>query len=375
MALHGGAAIGSDKYRGARKYKAAANVNIDASDMLTQKAIPIAHLKPALDELERLGHSRAQLFHQAGMSLPAGEIVTLPAEEFIRFYGFVLRMLEGETSRRSDRQPFTKEVVDLMCFCVINCANLWEVVERAAAFNRALGPRGGTITAEQHGGLTEIVVDSHRRHHDFAGLMVDLASMNLYCKLFSWLIGKRIQLTKATVMYSPPDDPLLSLDFLGVALEYGQSTNRLILPSSYMDMPVVRSYAELLQVIDYLPFDSWATSLPHEAASISDQLRVLLMGIMQRGQPLPKIPAAAQLFYMSAATLCRRLREEGSSYGRLRSDCQREYAEYLLKHTRIPVQEVATRMGFGDDRAFRRAFGKLAGYSPSDYRRRFQRDN
>lgn len=348
-----------------------ATINIDDLHVLMQKAIPVAYLKPALDELERFGHSRAWLFQQAGMHLPENEITTLPAEEFIRFYGFVLRMLEGETSRRSDRQPFSKEVVDLMCFCVINCANLWEVVERAAAFNRALGPRGGTIEAERHGGLTEIIVDSHRRHHDFAGLMVDLASMNLYCKLFSWLIGKRIQLAKATVMYPPPDDPLLSLDFLGVPLEYRQPTNRLILPSSYMDMPVVRSYAELLQAIDYLPFDSWATSLPHEATSISDQLRVLLMGIMQCGRPLPKTPAAAQLFYMSAATLCRRLREEGNSYGKLRSDCQREYAEYLLKHTLIPVQEVATRMGFGDDRAFRRAFGKWAGYSPSDYRRRF----
>lgn len=340
-----------------------------------QKAVPIAHLKPALDELERLGHSRAQLFLQAGIPLPASEIITLPVGEFIHFYGFVLRMLEGETSRRSDRQPFTKEVVDLMCFCVINCSNLWEVVERAAAFNRALGTRGGTIKAERHGGWTEIVVDSHRRRHDFAGLMVDLASMNLYSKLFSWLIGKQIQLTKATVMYSAPDDPLLMLDFLGVPLEYGQSANRLILASSYMDMPVVRSYAELLQVIDYFPFDSWATSCPYEATSIADQLRVLLMGVMQRGQPLPKLPAAAQLFYMSTATLCRRLREEGSSYGKLRSDCQRDYAEYLLKRTDLSVQEVAIRMGFGDDRAFRRAFGKWAGYSPSDYRRRFQQDN
>lgn len=370
--MHGGAATESDKYRGAREHKLAATINFDFPHVLVQKAIPIAHLKPALDELERLGHSRAQLFRQCGISLPARETVTLPAEEFIRFYGFVLRMLEGETSCRSDRQPYAKEVVDLMCFCVINCANLWEVVERAAAFNRALGPRGGTIKAEQHGGLTEIVVDSHRRRHDFAGLMVDLASMNLYCRLFSWLIGKRIQLTKATVMYSPPADPLLSLDFLGIPLEYSQSTNRLILPSSYMDMPVVRSYAELLQVIDYLPFESWATYGSNEEMSVSDRLRALFMGNLQRNQPLPRISAAAQFFFMSSATLCRRLREEGSSYGRLRKGCQRKYAEYLLKHTRISIQEVAIRMGFGDDRAFRRAFGKWAGDSPSDYRHRFQ---
>lgn len=362
-------------WRQTKETLAGVAINIDDLHIKMQKAIPIAYLKPALDELERFGHSRAQLFEQAGIHQPANESITLQAEEFIRLYGFVLRMLEGETSRRSDRQPFTKEVVDLMCFCVINCANLWEVVERAAAFNRALGPRGGTIKAERHGGLTEIIVDSHRRRHDFAGLMVDLASMNLYSKLFSWLIGKRIQLAKATVMYPPPDDPLLSLEFLGVPLEYGQSANRLILSSYYMDMPVVRSYVELLQVIDYLPFDSWATSLPHESKSISDQLRVLLMGIMQRGQPLPKIPATAQFFYMSPATLSRRLREEGSSYGKLRSDCQREYAEYLLKNTRVSIQEVAIRMGFGDDRAFRRAFGNWAGYSPSDYRRQFQHDN
>jgi AraC-like DNA-binding protein len=92
------------------------------------------------------------------------------------------------------------------------------------------------------------------------------------------------------------------------------------------------------------------------------------LSTLQRQQSVPTAAACAQLFYLGLTTLRRRLREEGTSYAKIRTDCQREYAEYLLRVTDRAVQDIALQLGFGDDRAFRRAFRGWSGVSPSEFR-------
>lgn len=94
----------------------------------------------------------------------------------------------------------------------------------------------------------------------------------------------------------------------------------------------------------------------------------MLMGALQRQLKLPAPETIAQLFHISPATLRRRLQEESTSYAKIRSDCQRECAEYLLTVTELTVQEIAVQLGFGDDRAFRRAFRGWNGCSPAQFR-------
>jgi transcriptional regulator GlxA family with amidase domain len=48
-------------------------------------------------------------------------------------------------------------------------------------------------------------------------------------------------------------------------------------------------------------------------------------------------------------------------------------ARELLEFSRAPVDQIATGIGYDDVRGFRRAFQKIVGLTPSDYRRRFSR--
>jgi len=86
------------------------------------------------------------------------------------------------------------------------------------------------------------------------------------------------------------------------------------------------------------------------------------------------VQAAAELAHVSERTLRRRfLRALGVSprdYLRLK---RMERACDLLIRTRLPIEEVAARVGYGDRSAFARAFRETEGLTPADYRRRFHR--
>ncbi len=55
-----------------------------------------------------------------------------------------------------------------------------------------------------------------------------------------------------------------------------------------------------------------------------------------------------------------------------RRACHREIAEQLLHKPGLGVEDIAERLGFGSDRAFRRAFQAWTGHSPSAFRERSQ---
>lgn len=86
------------------------------------------------------------------------------------------------------------------------------------------------------------------------------------------------------------------------------------------------------------------------------------------------IGAAAELAHVSERTLRRRfvgaLGMTPREYVRLK---RMERACDLLARSRVPIDEVAARVGYGDRSAFARAFRKVEGLGPADYRRRFHR--
>lgn len=333
-------------------------------------AIPLTYVVPVLQELERFGHRRAAVFAQAGLSAKHSTAGTLPVLQFTRLYGCAIRLLESETSRRADHSVMSKEITDLLCYCMISCERLSQVVERAAAFNRILGPVGGSLGLVQEGSTAELVVDSRRLRRDTAAFLIDLAAMNFYRQLFSWLVGQPIHLMRASVMYSAPARPMPMTKLLGVPLIYDAQDNRLTMAASYLAQPIVRSGADLARSLDYFPFpfDIWVSDATPE--HLPDRMRGLLMGRLQRQQRLPAATDVAQQVGISPASLRRRLRSANTSFAEIRVGCQREWAEYLLTFTQTTTQEIATQLGFADDRVFRRAFRQWTGSAPADFRAR-----
>ena len=95
-----------------------------------------------------------------------------------------------------------------------------------------------------------------------------------------------------------------------------------------------------------------------------------LLGAARGERSMPRLEQLAAALAMSPRTLIRRLAERNSSFRELRDAQQRELAQRLLADARYTVQEVGSMLGYPDAANFGRAFRRLFGMSPGQYRRR-----
>jgi AraC-like DNA-binding protein len=84
----------------------------------------------------------------------------------------------------------------------------------------------------------------------------------------------------------------------------------------------------------------------------------------------PGLGAMAGELHISARTLMRRLKQEGTSFQELLDEVRRERAEWYLRHTPDTVEAIAERLGYQDTSNFSRTFRRWAGVAPREFRAR-----
>jgi AraC-like DNA-binding protein len=82
----------------------------------------------------------------------------------------------------------------------------------------------------------------------------------------------------------------------------------------------------------------------------------------------PSLDEVAARLFVSTRTLKRRLQESGTSFSLLLRDTRTRDACDLLARTDLPVQAIATRLGYENPANFSRAFTQVTGKTPSLYR-------
>lgn len=77
------------------------------------------------------------------------------------------------------------------------------------------------------------------------------------------------------------------------------------------------------------------------------------------------------MLQLSPATLRRRLRRDGQSFGAIKDELRSVLAQRLLQQD-MTVAEVATELGYSEPSAFHRAYVKWTGQSPGAFKRSSQ---
>lgn len=86
----------------------------------------------------------------------------------------------------------------------------------------------------------------------------------------------------------------------------------------------------------------------------------------------PTLDDMAGCLHISPRSLCRRLREEETSYQALLNEVRRERAIDYLCHKQWSVEKVASHLGFSDASNFRRAFKQWTGMTPAAMRSQYK---
>lgn len=317
----------------------------DPADFL--QMIGLGHLAPVL-----LG--QANPFH------------TISHTDFIRIYASTTAVLDNHAARQEGRDSLTKAGMDMMCYCIITCRTLRDVIARMAQFSLLLSPRTGRLTLDISGEIATLEMATERRVRNGCSYLSDLTGLAAYHRLFGWLIGEDIPLSSARLRYPPLLDPQTVAYLMPYSMQHRAAENALCFPAHYLSRAVVRSHHELEDMLGRFPFDTQAPQSKN--APLSERLSHLFATSLAGGDAPPTASHLAQQFSISLATLKRRLAAEGTSLALLKAAARRDLAETLLTDPRLSIADVARHTLFSDPGAFRRAFRRWTGRSPSDWR-------
>lgn len=84
---------------------------------------------------------------------------------------------------------------------------------------------------------------------------------------------------------------------------------------------------------------------------------------------IPTIDKVANYLHLTERTLSRKLKDEGTSFQKIKDVIRLDRAINYLLHNTLTISGVAEKVGFSDPAVFARAFKSWTGVSPTEYRR------
>lgn len=150
-----------------------------------------------------------------------------------------------------------------------------------------------------------------------------------------------------------------------VPVRFGASRSGLGFAREALERPLPASQAQLFEFIE--AHLRQAVDQLSVADSLGDVRQAIAANAEQRDYEAKSV---ARALGVSLRVLQRRVAAEGTTLRKLLDEVREAQAKRLLEDKRLSIDEVAYILDYSDERAFRRAFKRMAGVSPAQYRRK-----
>ena len=309
---------------------------------------------------------------EAGISAdgPAQPDARVPAAAFARLWMAVARLLDDEffglDARRMKVGTFA-----MLCHALAGQATVGPALQLALrGFGLCFDDIG--LALRTGGGMATVSISSriapgrHDADAQDARRFADETLLVMLHGLLCWLAGRRV--------------PLARLDWGHPAPPHADEYRRMFSPLIRFDAPAtaISFDARVLQAaVGVTPagLKAFLRDAPQSvflkqvvSTGLSDRARRQCRHALDRGDAAPTLALLARELRLSAATLRRRLEDEGASWGHLKDEVRRDLALQHLRDGRLSVGEIAARLGFNDASTFYRAFRKWTGSAPGAWR-------
>ncbi len=178
-----------------------------------------------------------------------------------------------------------------------------------------------------------------------------------------WLTDSRIPLTATHLRFAPPAHADSYRVLFDGPTHFNAPVNCLQFDAGYLALPVRRDEAALQQMLQRALL---LTVRPYRR----DRLLVekVRQTLAQHPEHSRNADDLAAWLNMSARTLHRQLQEEGASLQQLKDSVREQRARELLLRTGKALKQIATEVGFSNEKSFIRAFKAWTGQAPETFR-------
>ncbi len=290
----------------------------------------------------------------------------ISAMQYTRIYQQALSLLQDETFGLHPDRVVSPGAFRMMCYCLIPCQNLGGAIKRATEFYKTF--------FDDHSALYANFTDAHARvgYLDMGGRgdhrtdAADAYGLSVWHRFFGWLTGRPIELKRVDFRGDPPENLEKYEELFACPLYFNQNSNLMYFDAECLRYPLVHTEQSLEEFLRTAPYQLLTMTPEHHHNSLVSQVRAMIGHDFSQGFPSFETISAA--LHMSAPTLRRRLKEEGTSFQQLKDHCRCEAAKGYLTRRDMSINQVAQEMGFTDPSAFHRSFKKWTGQTPGEYR-------
>jgi AraC-like DNA-binding protein len=327
----------------------------------TQHTVAIQQVQRVLLGVQHRGMDVQPLLARAG--IPAALLESPLARVSQQQYAALLRVLRRAT--RDELWGLTERPLRPGTFgqCMkqlVGCATLGDALRRGFAFYDLLLP-DFVVRLSVQDGLAHIRFILRRE----SDLRLDYAIKAFMLFTFgaaSWLVARRIPLV--ALDYTPGMQSTETSRVYQAPVRHGQAHVGMSFEAHWLDLPVVQSPQSLREFLAGAPANLIVKY--RDTSSLTDRIRRLLR--KRLGEELPSLEEVGDALAVTPQTLRRRLREEGRGYQQIKDELRRDTAIEYLVQTRLPLLEIANRVGFSEASTFHRAFKGWTGVAPGEYR-------
>jgi AraC-like DNA-binding protein len=168
--------------------------------------------------------------------------------------------------------------------------------------------------------------------------------------------------------YSSTADTKSLEEAFGCPVRFGCPENALVFDKQWLNGPATlgneTSYREVVKLCDQLMKEMQIK------IGIAGVVREALL--MNLAQPM-SFNMVSRRLKISARTLKRRLREEGTSYQKVVRELRGQLAVKYVRDTELSIEEIASCLGYSEVSGFRHAFRRWTKTTPDEFRRSRER--
>jgi AraC-like DNA-binding protein len=311
------------------------------------------------------GVAPAELYRAAGLD-PAmldDPDRRIPYAQIVALYEEAARLTGDDAFGLHLGERTSPKVFDVLGYVLINSPTLGEGLSRVVRYHSIWNDGAGytldTDGARARLGYNYLTLDGRDCRHD--------CEMTLAITVHLSRAATRVEWTPVEVSFqhARPRDISEHQRIFRSPVHFSRPANEVVFDASLLSLPVADADAALCALLERHA-EEMLSKFPRRGG-LTDEVRRRLCDALGGGDL--GLDTLAQQLGLSARTLQRKLKDEGTSHHDLLEEIRRDLSKRYLQEPRMAICEVAYLLGFSDASAFHRAFRRWTGLTPAEFRR------
>lgn len=306
---------------------------------------------------------RNKFLHSVGITQPLlnDQAALLDATDFARLMRICFNQLDDEAMGFTHK-PMRVGTFRMMCHATIGCGNIRRAILRIAEYFRLLSDEFCFELQEQ--GDDAAFVIHHQAKPDVNNDYFIAMLFTIFWRYLAWLMDAPLLLNRCYFTFDGQGWPQQTQSVFNCPVFFQRKQNAIIFPQAYLNQIIKQDTQSLSLFLAnapenilsrYEPPSTWSAKVKAQLSELADV-------------ETSSLELMAKTFDCSAATLARRLRQEGHQFQQIKDKVRKARTIHLLLNTDLPISQISSQLGFSEDAVFYRSFKKWTGLTPKSYR-------